>query len=166
MAVRYRPAGRALHWLIAALALAALASGYLLTRPGSYSVTLLQVHLAFGAAAGLLSLIRVLLWLTLGAPPPVFETPTRLQANLSGSVHILLRLVPLLLLVSGAGMMILSGAYSAIAGARWQAWCRSRTCRPAPSTMPLRSCWRALSGCTASRRSGTWRDCRISGHDR
>ncbi|WP_269585239.1 cytochrome b/b6 domain-containing protein [Roseibium sp. Sym1] len=116
MAVRYRPAGRALHWLIAALALAALASGYLLTRPGSYSVTLLQVHLAFGAAAGLLSLIRVLLWLTLGAPPPVFETPTRLQANLSGSVHILLRLVPLLLLVSGAGMMILSGAYSAIAG--------------------------------------------------
>jgi cytochrome b561 len=115
MAVRSRPASRALHWLIAALALAALASGYLLTRPGAYSVMLLQVHLASGAAAGLLSLIRVLLWLTLGAPPPVFETRTRLKANLSGFVHVLLRLVPLLLLVSGAGMIVLSGAFSAIA---------------------------------------------------
>lgn len=108
-------AGRARHWLIALLALAALASGYALTRTGAYSATLLQLHLALGASAGLLSLVRVLTWLANGAPPPVFEPGTRLQAALAKTVHMLLRLCPVVLMVSGAGMIALSGTFAAIA---------------------------------------------------
>jgi len=116
MARRAFRGSRRLHWLIAGLALAALGSGFALTWPGAFSPVLLRSHLAFGAAAGLLSLARVLVWFTAGAPAPVVETGGRLQARLAKGVHALLRLVPLLLLVSGAGMLALSGAFGAIAG--------------------------------------------------
>ncbi|MCK7612454.1 cytochrome b [Roseibium sediminicola] len=108
-------AGRRLHWLIAGLAMAALGSGYVLTWPDAYSASLLRIHLAFGVSAGLLSLARVLVWLTAGAPPPAFEPGSRLQARLAKGVHVLLRLVPLLLFVSGVGMLALSGSFGAVA---------------------------------------------------
>ncbi|GAB4576572.1 MAG: hypothetical protein Tsb0019_00630 [Roseibium sp.] len=103
-----------LHWPIAALVLAALASGYALTRPGAFSAGLLQAHLALGASAGVLALARVLIWAAAGAPPPVFAARSRFEAGLAKTVHALLRLVPLLLLASGAGMIALSGAIGAV----------------------------------------------------
>lgn len=115
MAATKPSAGRDLHWLIAFAVFTALASGYALTWPGAYSVSLLQIHVASGATAGLLSLGRVLVWLTVGAPPPVFAARSRLQAGIARIAHILLRVVPLLLLASGLGMISLAGAVSAVA---------------------------------------------------
>jgi len=114
MAATKPSAGRGLHWLIAFAVFTALASGYALTRPGAYSVSLLQIHIALGATAGLLSLGRVLVWLTVGAPPPVFAATSRLQRRLARSAHALLRFLPLLLLVTGAGMLVLSAALEAV----------------------------------------------------
>ncbi|MCV0426044.1 MAG: cytochrome b/b6 domain-containing protein, partial [Roseibium sp.] len=103
-----------LHWLIAFCVLAALASGYAATRPSDFAISVLQVHLVFGLSAGLFSLIRILIWLAKGPPPPVFHASSRFQSLASGLVHGLLRLLPLVLLASGLGMVVLSGSLSAI----------------------------------------------------
>ena len=106
---------RTLHWLIALCVPAALGSGFALTRSPDFVLPILRLHLAFGLSAGLLSLIRVLFWLLIGAPPPVFPAISRLQSLASSLVHGLLRLLPLILLVSGVGMIVLSGASSRLA---------------------------------------------------
>jgi len=115
MTVSPAAAARILHWAIAAAVLGALASGYVLTRPGAFSATLLQGHLALGLTAGLLSLLRVLMWILLGAPPTKFQPLSKLQETGARWVHGLLRLVPLVLLASGVGMIALSGSFAAIA---------------------------------------------------
>jgi len=124
------PPIRSLHWLIAVLALTALGSGYALTRPGVFSSVLLQIHLVAGASTGILSLARVLIWFTYGAPPALNEATTPLQAGLARSVHILLRLVPILLLASGAGMLALSGRLGAVVEGSLQSLEPFETLRP------------------------------------
>lgn len=110
-----RASNRTLHWIIAAFILAALASGFVLTRSGTFSVALLQAHLAFGTAAGVLTLIRVLTWLTFGAPERIYPVSSRILSVAGSMVHALLRLVPLALLASGVGMIALTGAFPALA---------------------------------------------------
>ncbi|MHA7776200.1 cytochrome b/b6 domain-containing protein [Roseibium sp. M-1] len=109
MTARTPKIGRWLHWTVAALVLAALATGYALTNSGMFSLNLLRAHLVLGAAAGLLALFRVIQWIARGAPAPVFKPLSRTQAAAAALVHAVLRLIPLLLLVSGAGMILISG---------------------------------------------------------
>lgn len=106
---------RVLHWLIAACVLAALGSGFATTRSPAFALPVLQAHLAFGLSAGLLSLVRVLIWFAKGPPQPVFHATSKLQFLASKLIHILLRLLPLILLISGLGMIFLSGSLEAIA---------------------------------------------------
>ena len=108
------PFARTLHWVIAATAIGALASGYALTRPDAFALPLLRIHMTLGLTAGLLTVVRALLWLRTGPPPPVFQIRSSLQARISGWVHGLLRLLPLFLLVSGIGMIVVSGTMPAI----------------------------------------------------
>ena len=108
------PLARILHWSIAGLVLGALASGYAITREEGFSLALLRVHLALGAAAGGLTLIRVMLWMTKGAPESVFVLTSRIEVAASRIVHITLRLMPLLLLASGIGMLVVSGKAEAL----------------------------------------------------
>ncbi|CTQ56633.1 hypothetical protein LP7551_05194 [Roseibium album] len=103
-----------LHWAIAIFVLGALVSGYATTRSETFSLTLLRFHLGLGVTAGVLSLIRVVLWLTTGAPERVFPIASKTQNLASSLVHAALRLLPLLLLISGIGMIALSGAFSAL----------------------------------------------------
>jgi cytochrome b561 len=105
---------RLLHWAIAIFVLGALASGYATTRFETFSLTLLRFHLGLGVTAGALSLIRVVQWLTTGAPERVFPIASKAQNLASSLVHAALRLLPLLLLISGIGMIALSGAFSAL----------------------------------------------------
>jgi cytochrome b561 len=105
---------RLLHWAIAIFVLGALASGYATTRSDTFSLTLLRFHLGFGVSAGVLSLTRVAFWLTKGAPERVFSLTSKAQNLASGLVHGALRLLPLLLLISGIGMIAISGAFSAL----------------------------------------------------
>lgn len=104
---------RALHWIIAMLVLAALVSGYAMTSADLFFLRLLQAHVVFGIFAGLLTLVRVLVWFIQGAPPHSFAVSSRLQKFAANLVHGLLRLLPLALLASGAGMMALSGSLPA-----------------------------------------------------
>ncbi|MET1415808.1 cytochrome b/b6 domain-containing protein [Roseibium sp. HPY-6] len=105
---------RTLHWFIAVLGLAALCSGFLMTRSGTLSPIAMQLHIGLGALAGFLSLIRVLLWLVKGAPEQRFPVHSKIQAVSANMVHGLLRLVPLALLASGAAMIALSGSFPVI----------------------------------------------------
>ncbi|MES0883612.1 cytochrome b/b6 domain-containing protein [Roseibium sp. SCP14] len=105
---------RTLHWIIAACILAVLGSGYAATRSPVFALPVLQIHLTFGLSAGLLSLVRVMIWFTKGAPQPVFPVTSRLQFLASKLVHGLLRLLPLILLASGLGMILLSDSLDAI----------------------------------------------------
>ncbi|WP_281926641.1 cytochrome b [Roseibium album] len=105
---------RLMHWVIAVLVLAALASGFAMTRTEPFSLALLQAHLGCGIAAGLLTLLRVLIWFKRGAPQPIYPVSSRLQKVVSRIVHGLLRLVPLALLASGVGMIAFSGAFPSI----------------------------------------------------
>ena len=107
--------GRWLHWAVAISILAALATGYVLTNTESFSLTLLRAHLAFGATAGLLALLRVVLRVLKGPPAPVFQVDSRLQKLAAGLVHVALRLIPLALFVSGAGMIAVSGLLPSVA---------------------------------------------------
>jgi len=105
---------RIAHWIIAGAVFAALLSGFAMTRSDAFSLTLLQAHIAFGAVAGLFSLIRVLSWVARGAPARIYPVSSRVQALASSAVHAALRLVPLALLASGAGMIALSGSFPEI----------------------------------------------------
>lgn len=105
---------RVLHWIIAATAIGALASGYGLTQSDAFALSLLRLHIALGMTAGLLTALRVVIWLKDGPPPPVFSIRSRVQVRISRWVHGLLRLAPLVLLASGIGMVALSGSMPAI----------------------------------------------------
>lgn len=114
MSISWSDLNRTLHWLIAVCVLAALGSGFAVTRSPAFAVPVLQAHLVFGLLAGFLSLARVLSWLAKGPPQPVFHVTSRLQFLASKLVHGLLRLLPLILLASGLGMILLSGSLNAI----------------------------------------------------
>lgn len=106
---------RLLHWAIAALTIGALATGYAMTNSDTFSVTLLKTHLGLGLSAGGLALVRTITWIMNGTPAPIFIVKPGVQAVLGRSVHVALRLVPLLLLISGVGMILLSGTLGTIA---------------------------------------------------
>lgn len=109
-----RSFSRLLHWLIAVLVLGALATGYAATRSDGFSLTLLRFHLVLGGSAGILTMIRVGLWVTTGAPKEILVLTSRWEVAASRTVHAALRLLPLLLLASGVGMLILSGMANAV----------------------------------------------------
>ncbi|MEE4012809.1 cytochrome b/b6 domain-containing protein [Roseibium sp. FZY0029] len=106
---------RLLHWTIAGLTIGALVTGFTLTNTDPFSPYLLKTHLALGLSAGVLALVRTILWLTKGAPASVVAFQSALQQALGKSVHAALRLVPLLLLISGIGMIVISGSLETIA---------------------------------------------------
>ncbi len=106
---------RLLHWTIAVLTISALATGYALTNNEPFSPNLLRTHLGLGLSAGLLALVRTIFWLAKGTPQPVFAVHSGLQQAIGKGVHAALRLVPLLLLVSGIGMIVISGSLEKIA---------------------------------------------------
>ncbi len=105
---------RTLHWAIAACIVAALVFGYALTNANSFSPALLVLHLTSGALAGGLTVVRLLAWAVSGPPPSGYPAPEGLQAVAVKLVHGLLRILPLLLLISGIGMMAISGAFDAL----------------------------------------------------
>ncbi len=98
--------GRRLHWVIAGLAALALASGFALTRR-----TVLGLHGAAGATAGGLSLRR-LTRLIRG-----HRAWATLFPRLADPVHLALAVIPVGMMASGVGMLVLTGAVLLPAGA-------------------------------------------------
>ena len=101
---------RRLHWITAGLAALALASGFALTRKtGAWTV--LGLHGAAGATAGGLSLWR------LTRPLRGHRARATLFPRLAGPVHLALAVIPVGMMASGVGMLVLTCAALLPAGA-------------------------------------------------
>ncbi|MBW8637753.1 cytochrome b/b6 domain-containing protein [Hoeflea sp. WL0058] len=106
----------ALHWTIALFIVIALASGFAADQIGSDAYAALRVHVACGLAAGILTLVRIGWWWLADKKPDAAPNTEGVKGVLSRSVHILLVIIPLGMLASGVGMMVLSGAGSVLFG--------------------------------------------------
>lgn len=102
--------GRALHWAIAGAAAMALTSGFALTR-GVGTWPVLALHGAAGATAAALSLWRLGRWLN------GHRAQAMLFPRLARVVHLALTVIPVGMMVSGVGMLVLTGAALLPAGA-------------------------------------------------
>jgi cytochrome b561 len=112
-AFRYARPQIAIHWLAALAIVFLLATGTFVlaelpnTAPKAGN---LRIHMIVGALVGMLVVSRIVLRRRLPAPPPVaFE-------RLARAGHMALNLMVLLLVVSGAGLMLQSGAMDAVLG--------------------------------------------------
>ncbi|MCP4315794.1 MAG: cytochrome b [Hyphomicrobiales bacterium] len=101
----------AIHWLSAFAIIALIVSGLLAedTVNAASKAVLLRVHIPFGIAVLLLTLIRIGWWL-LADRKPEPASASALQNRLSGIVHFLFYVAILGLGASGIGMLVLSGA--------------------------------------------------------
>jgi cytochrome b subunit of formate dehydrogenase len=75
--VRAVSKNRTLHWLIAVFVALALATGYGAQQIPSLSGEFLRVHLAAGLLAGLLSLVRLAVWLVAGEQASTLAHPIK-----------------------------------------------------------------------------------------
>lgn len=108
--LRYGRVARWLHWTSALLILFALATGKVTEFLGLEGTHVLRAHVIVDGAIALLTAARLVLWLTVDTrPPPDGEIPA-VQKAVARFVHIALYLALLVLIGSGAGMMILTGA--------------------------------------------------------
>ncbi len=107
---RYGVVAIVLHWVIAILITLALISGFAADALGRDGLGALRAHIVCGALAGILTLVRILWWAIADRKPDPVDTTTGWQSRLAGLVHILLIVVPLGMLASGVGMLILTGS--------------------------------------------------------
>lgn len=110
---RYTSSQVAIHWVAAALIAFLLVTGtaVLANLPNTAEkIGNLRIHMILGALAGLLVIARIFLRKRLPPPPPVRgEMAARLG-------HLAINLVVLLLVFSGAMLMLQSGALAAVFG--------------------------------------------------
>ena len=108
----FGPTAIALHWLVAGLAVAALATGFGAANGSEAAVGLLRMHAILGALAGTLSVVRLVQWLMR------LRSPNRHEARSIAvrAVHLALVVIPVGMLASGIGMMVLSGAGAILFG--------------------------------------------------
>ena len=109
---RYHPALVALHWLLAAAILGALAAGFfvLAGMPNSdpAKIAVLRIHMSVGMAVLLLMLIRlIVLWRT--AKPPAARTGYAALDRLAPFVHYGFYLLVVGMVASGYATAILAG---------------------------------------------------------
>lgn len=115
---RYSPRARLLHWAIAALVLALLATGFLAAAaPPDGKAMFLRLHLPLGVATLVLAVWRLMLalseMLAKRRPAPAVEGA---QGSAARAVHGLLYAAPIALGVSGVALSVLSGAPAAVFG--------------------------------------------------
>jgi cytochrome b561 len=114
---RYGAVAISIHWLSAILIFVLLGSGFLAdaaTDPATKSV-FLRLHLPAGLAVLLLTLVRIAWWRFDQKPSGLGGSPAW-QAWLARSVHLAFYILILVMVASGVGMMILSGAAPVVFG--------------------------------------------------
>ncbi len=110
---RYALPQIAVHWLAALAILFLLVTGTLILADlpnTAQKIGNLRIHMIVGALAGLLVVARIVLRKRLPAAPPVKGE------KLARMGHLALNLVILLLVISGAMLMLISGGFDAIFG--------------------------------------------------
>ena len=106
---RFSAATRLVHWLAAALFLVAFALGLAVraVAPAPAAFGIYRVHAVLGLVILLLLMARVYLALRHPRPAAMPHWPGWMRA-LSGTVHVLLYLLPFVLVASGLGMTLLT----------------------------------------------------------
>lgn len=103
MSARMAP-NRNLHWIIAACAVVTVATGFALGRIDAPGWEMLWLHVGVGVATGMLSLWRLLRRVR-GA-----QVLAPLFPKLASFVHLALTVIPLGMMASGIGMLVLTRA--------------------------------------------------------
>jgi cytochrome b561 len=116
---RYGAVAIAIHWLTAVAILLMLVSGLAATNTADAAVelSLLRAHAIMGALVGVLTLLRIVWWLCLDRRPADAATLSRGQAMAAHIVHYGLYAVILVMVSSGIGTVLLSGAGTQLIGA-------------------------------------------------
>jgi cytochrome b561 len=110
---RYARPQIAVHWLAALAIVFLLVTGSLVLADlpnTAQKIGNLRIHMIVGALAGLLVIARIVLRKRLPAPPPVHSE------KLARIGHMALNLAVLLLVISGAMLMLVSGGFDAVFG--------------------------------------------------
>ena len=117
--IRFGAVAIAIHWLTALAILLLLISGLAAANTGDAAVelNLLRAHASMGALVGVLTLLRVVWWLFFDRRPADPATLSRGQALASHVVHYALYAVVLVMVASGIGTVLLSGAGAQLTGA-------------------------------------------------
>ncbi|MGJ8527982.1 cytochrome b [Maritalea sp.] len=106
----YSRTARALHWTLAFLLLALLIAGVIMHNSADDVVkfTIIRLHAPLGILAGILLLVRTFFAFRhpRPAPDPNWSAPVKWGSKI---IHIALYVVPLALVGSGIGTMLLSG---------------------------------------------------------
>ena len=99
----YRPAARALHWIVAALIIATIPAGQIMTREGlprGLQDALFLFHKNVGVLLLVLMLVRLGIRLRYPPPPLPAHLPAW-QARAAGAVHVALYALVIIMAVSG-----------------------------------------------------------------
>lgn len=116
---RYGAVAVAIHWITALAILAMLASGLSAVRAedGAGKLALLRVHAIMGTGVGLLTVLRLVWWGLFDRRPDDVPGMPAWQEKAAHIVHGALYVVVLVMVASGFGTLILSGANQQIFGA-------------------------------------------------
>jgi cytochrome b561 len=107
----YGAIAASIHWVSTLAIILLLASGLVLdTMEGEEARTLLRVHVPLGIAVAVLTLVRIVWWLAFDKhpSPPADLSPAQKWA--SRLVHLGLYGAIIVMVVSGIGMVVLTGA--------------------------------------------------------
>jgi cytochrome b561 len=108
---RYGSVAVTLHWMSAALIILLIPMGFAMQEAvDDLRVTLYRAHVVLGLAIGLLTLARIVWWAAFDKAPTKDMSAPRFQRVLAVIVHRGLYVAILAAVVSGIGMMVLSGA--------------------------------------------------------
>ena len=116
---RYGAVAIAIHWVTALAILLMLISGLgaANTADAAVELNLLRAHAIMGMLVGLLTLLRVVWWLFFDRRPADARGLSRSQAMAAHIVHYGLYAVILVMVSSGIGTVLLSGAGAQLTGA-------------------------------------------------
>lgn len=115
---RYGPVAVAIHWITALAIFGMLASGLVADNMSddAAKLPLLRVHVIMGVLIGVLTLFRILWWLAFDRHPQQAAGLSSTQVLASRVVHYGLYAVILVMVSSGLGTVILSGAGAQLFG--------------------------------------------------
>jgi len=115
---RYSSVAITIHWLTAILIVVLLGTGFNAadSADAATKVQFLRVHIPVATVVFLLTVFRVFWWVARDKKPNSVPGLPRWQEFLASNVHFLLYLIIFVMVGSGIGMMVLSGAGPAVFG--------------------------------------------------
>lgn len=109
---RYGTVARILHWGILGLVAIIFVTGHFAgdSMDNAFKIFLLRFHVPLGMSVLLLTLFRIFWWWRLDKKPAPLDTTSVNQTRLAKIAHVFLYVLPLVMVGSGIGMMVLTGA--------------------------------------------------------